>query len=198
MPTGPAVFNPSAEFDFASSNAKFDKAAIAREAGAFVVGGEAGADDSDSDDSDDSDVEDKGAASVNKDRRRSSAASPSVPKEQYYNKATSFFDSISSDLKPDSVRGGAMTGGSGGGGARGGRQWRDEERSRNLNTFGEVGGNFNQTMGGGGMRSGYRGPRQHGGGAIRNDGGGGGRRPYYGGGGGGGGGGYGRVSGSSK
>lgn len=147
---GPRGIVPTQEFDFAESNAKFDKSKVAREAGAIL-------DDSDSDsDSDDDDSHAQQAS-----RRRSSAAqSPKVDKEVYYNKATSFFDSISSDLKPESVSGGRMGGGSGGGGARGGRQWRDEERQRNMGTFGEDGANLASNQ----MRGGYR---QSGGGGMQ-------------------------------
>lgn len=53
---------------------------------------------------------------------------PPAPPENYYNKKASFFDSISSDIKP-------------GNNISVGRFDRGAERSKNMDTFGESGGN---------------------------------------------------------
>ncbi|KAJ7638248.1 Scd6-like Sm domain-containing protein [Roridomyces roridus] len=112
---------PSADFDFESMNAKFDKAALA----ARVQPGN----DSGSDHTNPSDDEDG-----RKEKEKDSGA---------YNPQKSFFDSLSSP-PPFGPRGGQ--GGRGGGGGRGrgrggyGFNRREEERERNVATFGEPGG----------------------------------------------------------
>ncbi|CED83477.1 Uncharacterized mRNA-associated protein RAP55 [Phaffia rhodozyma] len=158
QPSGRTVI-PAAEFDFAESNARFDKSSVAKEAGGVV--------DSDSDlDSDDSDDEEPADPSgrAAKPRRQSALSAgggaAGANKAQFYDKTTSFFDSISSDLKPEADNGRPMNAG----GQVRGRQWRDEERTRNMSTFGEVGGQvgFNGSGGfnqGGGRGNGYRGGR---------------------------------------
>jgi len=153
--TGVAV--PETEFDFEAGNKKFDKASVAKEAGEVLV-------ESDSDESSDDEQATGGAKD-----RRISTASGEPAKQQFYNKSTSFFDSISSDLRPDfagTARGGRPP-------PRGsnvvrGRAWRDEERQTNLQTFGESG---QALSGGGGFGGGGRGR------GPRNGGGGGGGRP---------------------
>jgi len=119
---------PSTDFDFASSNAKFDKAALAKPV----------EEDSDSDSDADSELtnpEDLEAqAKKEKERKEKEVAKA---KESAYNPQKSFFDS----LTPNSVgapRGG-HPGGRGGGRGRGrGRSRREEEAQRNLLTFGEA------------------------------------------------------------
>lgn len=143
---------PDSEFDFEAGNKKFDRASLAKEAGQVLVENE----------SDDSSDEEE-FSTAPQDRRTSSA---SGQKDAFYNKSTSFFDSISSDLRPDfasTSRGGRAPRGSG---VVRGRVWRDEERVKNLDTFGEVGDGLNGNglgyggRGRGGRRGGGgRGPR---------------------------------------
>ncbi|KAF5334507.1 hypothetical protein D9611_013779 [Ephemerocybe angulata] len=120
---------PKTDFDFASSNAKFDKSAlapVASPAGADASGGE---------------QEENGEESQN--------GTPAAEKKPAaYNPQASFFDSLSSNAAPDvnannnnsnnNIRGGLM--GPRGGRGRGGRSRRDEEREKNVATFGEPGG----------------------------------------------------------
>lgn len=126
---GPPVI-PDTEFDFASSNSRFDKAAV--------------------------------AANVN------GAVSPDSPEPgqvetKYYDKSRSFFDDISSDSKAKVPgQGPGRGGGRGGGRGRGqynggGRNRREDERNRNLSTFGEAGvtnGTGNGYWPGGGVGNG--------------------------------------------
>jgi len=105
-------------------NAKFNKAALARqEATATLADGIASPNESGSTPSNDSNASEK-------------------KKEPAYNRQRSFFDSLSSSTStPPSGPGGV--GGRGGrrGGAGGaGRNRREEERERNVATFGEPGG----------------------------------------------------------
>ncbi|KAJ6544106.1 Scd6-like Sm domain-containing protein [Mycena capillaripes] len=124
---------PAADFDFASMNAKFDKAALAARGH-----GRAGSGSSDrtnpSDEEDAKDAKGKGVESPG-----SSAA---------YNPQKSFFDSLSSP-PPFAPKGQQQGGSSGGGRGTGGRgrgrggygyNRREEERERNVATFGEPGG----------------------------------------------------------
>ncbi|KAF7301149.1 hypothetical protein MIND_00679300 [Mycena indigotica] len=100
---------PAVDFDFASMNAKFDKAALA----ARSTHNDGGSDRTNPSDDDD-DSKNKGA----------------------YNPQKSFFDSLSSP--PPIQRGGQ--GGRGRGRGRGAFNRREEERERNVATFGEPGG----------------------------------------------------------
>ncbi|KAJ7149074.1 Scd6-like Sm domain-containing protein [Mycena crocata] len=123
---------PAADFDFASMNAKFDKAALA----ARVT---RPASTSGSDRTNPSDEED---AAQGRGKEKDGAA---------YNPQKSFFDSLSSP-PPFAPRGqgrGGNNGGNGNGGGSGGRgrgrggygfNRREEERERNVATFGEPGG----------------------------------------------------------
>jgi len=111
---GGATVVPDADFDFARSNAKFDKVASAG------AGGGTGAPATDSG---------SGASSPEQPK------SPGGPeKTQFYDRTRSFFDDISSDSKAKTQ------GGGGPGQGPGGRNRREEERSKNMSTFGEVGG----------------------------------------------------------
>ena len=108
---------PATDFDFESSNAKFDKAAAAK----VTVKSPTREDG----------VDDEGAEESVDD----------APKAAYNPKA-SFFDSLSSSASALAERG-ANTEGRGArraGGGNGGRTRRDEERERNVATFGEPGG----------------------------------------------------------
>ncbi|KAJ6537345.1 hypothetical protein B0H10DRAFT_2142332 [Mycena sp. CBHHK59/15] len=109
---------PAADFDFASMNAKFDKAALA-----------AARDGAGSDRTNPSDEEDAGAQGSRhgKEKEKDGAA---------YNPQKSFFDSLSSP-PPFAPRG---AGGRGRGRGGYGYNRREEERERNVATFGEPGG----------------------------------------------------------
>ncbi|KAF8055854.1 Scd6-like Sm domain-containing protein [Lyophyllum atratum] len=129
---------PTTDFDFASSNAKFDKSALTPRmgSGAGEAKSEAGSA------GEDGEEKDKEAA---KEKEKEAAA---------YNPQKSFFDSLSSSAQAGPPSGGAgaggagIGGGGGGGGGRGrrggrggmGRNRREEERERNVATFGEPGG----------------------------------------------------------
>ncbi|KAI8989809.1 Scd6-like Sm domain-containing protein [Trametes punicea] len=107
---------PDTEFDFQSSNARFDKAALASTARESAKG----------DGSEAGEGEAKDGDAPEKDEETRSAA---------YNPKKSFFDSLSSGSN-------APSGESRGRGGRrgGGRNRREEERERNVATFGEPGG----------------------------------------------------------
>ena len=134
---------PETDFDFAGSNAKFDKAAVAAASSKAnsAVNGEEGA----------NGVEhgepsgDKVSGEVAKDQEKPVA----------YNPSKSFFDSLSSSAHPsmsagiENGRGGRVRRGGGSGMSR-----RDEERERNVATFGEPGGSYGGGWGGYSRRGG--------------------------------------------
>ena len=112
---------PAADFDFESSNAKFEKAARSPAAS-----------------KDDT---------VSADTSGRNSEAPEGEKEQVspaYNKSTSFFDSLSSSADAPAPGAGGHNGGGrgrrGGGAGNIGRNRREEERERNVATFGEPGG----------------------------------------------------------
>ncbi|KAI0311056.1 Scd6-like Sm domain-containing protein [Amylostereum chailletii] len=113
---------PNTDFDFASSNARFDKAAL---------GGGSGA---------------KSPASAEEGEVADEKEKEKEEKEKAYNPQKSFFDSLSSSTQGLGGQGGGPQGHQGGFGARGGRgrgagrNRREEERERNVATFGEPGG----------------------------------------------------------
>ena len=121
---------PATDFDFASSNAKFDKAALAKPV----------QEESDSDSDTDSDVTNPEDAEAQAKKEKERKEKEAAKKESAYNPQKSFFDA----LTPNSVGGGGPRGGQpgrGGGGGRGrgrGRSRREEEAQRNLLTFGEA------------------------------------------------------------
>ncbi|CAK7268021.1 hypothetical protein SEPCBS57363_002892 [Sporothrix epigloea] len=127
---------PDAEFDFAQSNAKFNKEDVVKEAiasgnfeadmNAMAAVGAASAHGSDS-----------GAFSVGGGEMDVPADAPAA-----YSKTRSFFDNISSEAKD---RAATSTGG-----RPGGREWRGEEQRKNVETFGQ--GSVD-----GGYRNNYRG-----------------------------------------
>ncbi|KAJ7229206.1 Scd6-like Sm domain-containing protein [Mycena pura] len=117
-PTG-AVSVPAVDFDFASMNAKFDKAALAARAAHADVG---------SDRTNPSDEEESGAGG-GKDKEGPSTSAA-------YNPQKSFFDSLTSP--PPVPKGQSARGNRGRG--RGGYNRREEEREKNVATFGEPGG----------------------------------------------------------
>lgn len=109
---------PATDFDFEGSNAKFDKAAAAKAATKLPTREDSADDDEGAEDS----VEDGPKAA--------------------YNPKASFFDSLSSSASTLAERGGGTEGRGArrAGGGTGGRTRRDEERERNVATFGEPGG----------------------------------------------------------
>ncbi|TFK65674.1 hypothetical protein BDN72DRAFT_860461 [Pluteus cervinus] len=114
---------PNTDFDFAGSNAKFDKAAI-------IAAATGGSSTSSNGKTDGESVDTNGDAKEAEDKA--------------YNPKKSFFDTLSSSAHPG--HGGPPGRGSGevsrgrGGGRGGGRNRREEERERNITTFGEPGG----------------------------------------------------------
>jgi protein LSM14 len=128
---------PATDFDFMGSNAKFDKAALAAASSKAnsTVNGDEGTNGSDDD-------------------KVSGEASREDEKPIAYNPSKSFFDSLSSSTHPSIAAGGEN--GRGGRGRRGGasgQSRRDEERERNVATFGEPGGSYSG-WGGYGRRGG--------------------------------------------
>ncbi|KAI0373050.1 hypothetical protein BV20DRAFT_939086 [Pilatotrama ljubarskyi] len=107
---------PATDFDFESSNARFDKAALAPSPRGTPKNDEADAAD--------------GETKVDEDSEKKEEDRPVA-----YNPKKSFFDSLSSGSN------GPSSDGRGRGGRRGGgRNRREEERERNVATFGEPGG----------------------------------------------------------
>ncbi|KAF7313325.1 LSM14 domain-containing protein [Mycena chlorophos] len=113
--TSGGVTVPAADFDFASMNAKFDKAALAARS---------------------NNVRSDGAGS---DRTNPSDDDEKESNKGAYNPQKSFFDSLSAAPVPQRGHGGG-SGGRGRGRGRGGFNRREEERERNVATFGEPGG----------------------------------------------------------
>ena len=115
---------PKTDFDFESANAKFNKQDLAKEATASGSPVTATPVDTLASGSADALLPNGG--------RRESAAETGTPS---YNKNSSFFDDISSEAKDRT---------DGTGGKLGGREFRNEERQKNMETFGQgsVDGNF--------------------------------------------------------
>ena len=133
---------PKTDYDFAEANAKFNKQDLVKEA--IATGSSIN---SPIDGSNDACTE----ASTNSNRRESEH-SVIIPAAPSYNKTSSFFDDISSESKDrDDVAGKRL----------GGREFRNEEQKKNLETFGQ-GSVDNGYRGGSRGRSrgrGYRGGR---------------------------------------
>lgn len=109
---------PTTDFDFQSSNAKFDKTSAAPRKATKDA-------DEETNPSDDEQAKEK------------------EKEKKAYNPQSSFFDSLTSGGEPSRGGGGGGGGGRGGrrgGGGPGGRNRREEERERNVATFGEPGG----------------------------------------------------------
>ncbi|KHJ33739.1 putative g2 m phase checkpoint control protein [Erysiphe necator] len=119
----PKVEVPPEDFDFQSANAKFNKEDLIKEA--------------------------ISAAPITKSGPGKSPVENETPAT--YNKATSFFDNISSEVKDREEAGNTRPGG---------RKWRGEEQKKNLETFGEESIDNNHRggyRGRGRGRGGYRG-----------------------------------------
>lgn len=142
---------PKADYDFASANAKFNKQDLVKEAIASGSPGSSTADGSNNAHTD---------ASVNGGCRESEA-SVNIPATSGYNKTSSFFDNISSESKDRDDK------------KLGGREFRNEERNKNLETFGQgsVDNGYRGGLRGRGRGRGYRGGRGGYGGSNRGRGG---------------------------
>jgi protein LSM14 len=127
---------PDSDFDFASSNAKFNKQDVVKEAVAGSPLTE--------------------TAPFTEGTVPEAAPDAAVPAEAAYNKTRSFFDNISSEMKDRENATQRL----------GGAQWRGEETRKNIETFGQgsVDGGYRGFRGGrgrgrGGRGRGYRGGR---------------------------------------
>lgn len=138
---------PTTDFDFQSSNARFDKSALApaKPSAEASPNGE-------------------GESETEAEKEDKNASGPTA-----YNPKASFFDSLSSGSNAQTSEGGR--GGRGGRRGGGGRNRREEEREKNVATFGEPGGiglmgpgAYVGGWGGYGRRGGGRGGRRGGGG----------------------------------
>lgn len=150
-PRSAKVEVPATDFDFASSNAKFNKEDVVKEAIASGSPlGEAAPD---------------GAEDAPEAVLETTAGSGAPPA---YNKSRSFFDNISSEAKDRAETGGHKPGG---------REWRGEEQRKNMETFGQGsvdggyrGGYRGRGRGRGGRGRGYgRGGAGRGGAPFRNN-----------------------------
>lgn len=106
-PGGQKVEVPDSDFDFAQSNAKFNREEIAKEA---IAGS---------------------PLTEQPEELASQAAEVEVPNGNpavAYNRSKSFFDNISSEAKDRAGNGGQKPGG---------REWRGEEQRKNMETFGQ-------------------------------------------------------------
>jgi len=128
---------PKADYDFASANAKFNKQDLVKEAIAS-----SSPISSPTDGSNPPDLTANGA-------RGESEASITIPAAASYNKTSSFFDNISSESKDRDDK------------KLGGREFRNEERNKNLETFGQgsVDNGYRGGFRGRGRGRGFRGGR---------------------------------------
>lgn len=136
---------PTTDFDFESSNAKFDKSSLGPTAKPTKPKSEDGAPEGQ--------------------EEQEVTAAEAEEKDKAYNPQKSFFDSLSSGAN-EQAAGGRGRGGRRGGG---GRNRREEERERNVATFGEPGGIG--LMGPGAYVGGWGGYGRRGGGRGRRGGG---------------------------
>ena len=140
---------PKDDYDFALANAKFKKEDLVKEA---IASGEPLSSPINGSASNPSaDASDAGV-------RRESEASVTIPTAAVYNKTSSFFDNISSESKDRDDK------------KLGGREFRNEERNKNLETFGQgsVDNGYRGGFRGRGRGRGYRGGgRGYGGGRGR-------------------------------
>ncbi|MCJ1307234.1 hypothetical protein MMC25_000880 [Agyrium rufum] len=131
---------PKTDYDFESANAKFNKQDLVKEAIATGSPIASSAEDATGTSSE--------AAVSNGSRKESvSGADSAAGVSAGYNRSTSFFDDISSEAKD--------RGDGGEGGRVGGREFRNEERQKNLETFGQ--GSVDGGFGRGGYGRGGRG-----------------------------------------
>lgn len=137
---GPGVV-PDTPFDFSRSNAKFDKASLVMPEFTNAAAGGAAGESPEVGGAETPSTSEAGAPATGS----TGAGTPG----HFYDKKKSFFDDISSDSKARTEE--ASTGVRVGGAAVA-RQRREEERNRNLSTFGEagIGGGQNHWRGGSG------------------------------------------------
>jgi len=159
---------PTTDFDFESSNAKFDKASLNPARSASAASGQ-----NDSTAAGESGVESVDGGEAGAARKGVNGEEKKDDVKAAYNPSSSFFDSLSSSTGPASAGFGNHPGGNFGGRGRGrgrggGRNRREEEREKNVATFGEPGGvglmGPGAYVGGWGRRGGRRGGRGGGGG----------------------------------
>jgi protein LSM14 len=137
----PQIKVPATDFDFESSNAKFDKAALTPRS-ASAAGKEGDVAGECVEESENGKEKEKEKETTEKEKEKEKEVLIA------YNPQKSFFDSLSSSTAPPPLNGGANGGGGRGGARRGGgrggggmaRNRREEERERNVATFGEPGG----------------------------------------------------------
>ncbi|GAA5872398.1 hypothetical protein JCM16303_004506 [Sporobolomyces ruberrimus] len=160
---------PDADFDFASSNASFQKPSALPEAPTNPSAAS-------------TDATANGKSGEQDDFVVPPPAEAAPSAEASYNPSKSFFDSISSDAKtradPFAQSAAGRHGGIGGGGYNGGRYDREKEREKNLEAFGESGAHLGRggyRRGGGGGRGRRGGNGGGGGGGYQS---GGGQRQY--------------------
>ena len=128
-PIPAAASIPTTDFDFQSSNQRFDKKATAQEHPVLQPKPAALAENT---------IATDGGENLTNGR----AESADPKKGEFYNPSKSFFDNISSDankMKPERLVSAPAERGRARGRGRG-RSRRDEERDRNVETFGEAGG----------------------------------------------------------
>ena len=128
---------PKTDYDFESANAKFNKQDLVKEA---IAGGEPA----------NSPANGTSTESLNKSRRDSE--SMSQPSTTVYNKSSSFYDNISSESRDRDDHGTRKIGG---------REFRNEEQKKNMETFGQ--GSVDSYRGGYRGRGRGRGSRGRGG-----------------------------------
>lgn len=157
----PTVEVPAEDFDFEQSNRKFNKHDLVKEAIAsgspLGTPGEGG-------DALNGDAKEHTDMNGTGESKADDVVIP-PPSAPVYNKSTSFFDNLSSEMRDreDAVSGG---------GRLGGREFRSEERKKNLETFGQGSvdgyrGGFRGRGRGRGFRGGGRGYRGYGRGGGR-------------------------------
>ena len=132
---------PTTDFDFQSANAKFNKQDLAKEVIASPVSTTEPNDSADTVATNGDALNDTGRAKVDED-----VIIP--PAQSVYDKKSSFFDNISSEMKDRDELSGKKVGG---------QEFRTEERKKNMETFGQ--GSVDSYRGGyrGRGRRGYRG-----------------------------------------
>ena len=139
---------PSTDYDFVSANAKFNKQDLVKEA---IAGGSGVR-------SPINGVTDGSTPTLVNGSHHGSQATVGIPPVASYNKNSSFFDDISSESKDRDESSGKRLGG---------REYRNEEQKKNVETFGQgsVDSGYRGGYRGRGRGRGYRGPR--GGGYVR-------------------------------
>ena len=136
----PKIELPKADYDFESANAKFNKQDLVKEA--IATGSPIGEDHNGSND----------PAEISGVNSRRNSDTINIPPPASYNKTSSFFDNISSEIKDRAASHEA-------GHKMGGREFRHEELQKNMETFGQgsVDNSFRYGRGRGRGRGHFRG-----------------------------------------